>query len=1686
MSIYNKNKLLVVLLINIISTFFAGQVFAQPYGNEWVTFNKLHIKLPTWSPRIYRVSQATLISMGLPSTTTGAELKLIKDGAEVPLIVSTNGVFGVNDYIEFMGAKSNGIMDAEMYANSSELVNPNISFMYDTAFFFLTTNNASANLRYALQPNTISSPPAAEPYFWDIIDTSYKSSYVRGIDYDLGVDPFESSRFDPGEGYVKKLITNSSDSISYTLSGAYKGVGAPNIKLSGIVLGYSQFVNHNVRFIGNNIELDTITFPGYGHKSMEGELNVNNLTSTNVLRYRITNYNPVGDDNVGLCYSKIVYPRTPTLTGFGFKYFEVEPKNNVHYIEINGFNTGGVQPMLIDLTNNKMYMGDIGVSGKVRFQLPANPNYTKYYLINQAVTSRVALSKAEPITFTNHTLNQGNYLMLYSKYLKGLSTSTALQDYATYRSSNTGGNYKVAQIDVEELYNQFGYGYNYHAGAIRKFLKWAKANWTTDSIEYIVFTGKGLEFNRHTAHWTQVAGKNYTGLVPTFGLPGSDNVLTDLNFDAIQDYKIGRISCYSADELIDYLNKLKQYDTRSTSMVNAKIDSAYWKKKVLHIAGGNEAGLQATIMSAFNRQEPIIEDKVYGGTVKTVLKNSTSQITQLDNDEINKYINDGTGFIQYYGHSASTTFEFALKEAKEYTNGDGRYNTFIANGCDANNYFLDGPSKSLTENFLFSPNSGSVIFIGSSNNGYPGFLDKFTDSLYFILSNQATATKNIGYQLQKMNQLVMGVGSQGGMMRSHAEQIQLHGDPAASTHQFVKPDYAIEQKYITLLPSILNTSIDSFTIKCQAFNLAKSQKDSVVLRIKRTIGANTFMYTKLFANGINLQDSFVIKLPINKLTDKGLNTFSFKIDDDDKIDEVFETNNTVDFTINIYDDDIVPVYPPNYGILHHSADSKVMASTLDPFSVQSNYVFQIDTTALFNSSIFKTTKINSVGGVLTWNHGLTLWDSVVYYWRVAKDTNASNPVFNWHNSSFVYLTNGNDGWNQSHYYQYAENNFNSLELLTDRKFTFLTKQSELKIYNAKQQNPAPFNYSVFDFKVEFNGDLIYTSGCAFNVMHAVIIDSLTGKPLNNVEVSPGVGLYGSRYCVRNGNNNFFEFFYNNAANRKKIMDFIDSIPTGYYAAIYPHIGSNQVHKNAYLSDTAINGPGISLYHSLLNNGFTYIDSFNKNKPWVFFFRKGFGPSYIKQYIAKDSTESISPTLFISHPDNNGVMMSKTIGPATSWNTLLKLGTAIDNKLTDSASVEVIAIDSNNLETPMFTLFGADTSLSFIDAKQYPYLKINYINYDLVNHSAEQLNYWRILFTPMVDLALAPNLGFNFGTNFKEGMELPFSCKVINISNVDADSSFTKLLIQDKAQNKVQETNLPLKKLKALDTTSINYTFSSVGLQGNNRLDVNVNPNKVPVEVQYGNNIGYRFFGVEGDVTNPVLDVTFDGVRIFKDDIVSATPLINIKLKDDNEFLRLNDTSAFEVYLTYPGALDKERIYFSDSLKFIPAPANKDKENAAYIEFTPKLKDGIYDLEVVAKDKSGNKSGAFGYRNSFQVINEQTVSALLNYPNPFSTSTQFVFTLTGSQVPDQIKIQIVSITGKVVREITKQELGTLRIGKNITEYKWDGTDQMGDKLGNGVYFYRFVVRDDNKIVKHRNKPEIDKFIKNGMGKMVIIR
>ncbi|HEY8897903.1 MAG TPA: FlgD immunoglobulin-like domain containing protein [Niastella sp.] len=370
---------------------------------------------------------------------------------------------------------------------------------------------------------------------------------------------------------------------------------------------------------------------------------------------------------------------------------------------------------------------------------------------------------------------------------------------------------------------------------------------------------------------------------------------------------------------------------------------------------------------------------------------------------------------------------------------------------------------------------------------------------------------------------------------------------------------------------------------------------------------------------------------------------------------------------------------------------------------------------------------------------------------------------------------------------------------------------------------------------------------------------------------------------------------------------------------------------------------------------------------------------------------------------------------------------------------------------------------------------------------------KIYYDPVPEGSMAANVYLkNMKDTLTLGETVTFGIAFKNISKTPFDSIKVKVAIID--QNNVSHTLFVNKQRPIItgDTIVVQCEFNTMNYSGNNLLFIDVNTGNDQKEQYFFNNFVYKNFYVVPDSKNPLLDVTFDGVHILNRDIVSAKPHIQIKLKDESSYLLLNDTSLTSVQVQYPNGTTRTYNFNSDTLRFIPATSGSD--NTATVEFTPEFTqqinpDGdVYELIVKGKDRSGNKAGTIAYRVAFTVISKPMISNVLNYPNPFSTSTAFVFTITGSEVPQNVRIQILTVTGKIVREITMNELGPLHIGRNITEFKWDGTDQYGQKLGNGVYLYRVITSMNGKAMdKYKSKDDnTDKYFNNGYGKMYLMR
>jgi hypothetical protein len=1173
---------------------------------------------------------------------------------------------------------------------------------------------------------------------------------------------------------------------------------------------------------------------------------------------------------------------------------------------------------------------------------------------------------------------------------------------------------------------------------------------------------------------------------------------------------ISRLSVLNPQELADYLDKVKQYEQAQQNSSQA-IDAKVWMKNIVHVVGANDANLDIRLSSFMGNYETIIEDSLYGATVTNFNKTSTGPVTPIVNSLMSELFEKGISLINYFGHSSASSLDYNLDDPAAYNN-TGKYPMFLVGGCNAGNLYSFDTSRfsilgTLSERYVLAKNKGAIGFIASTHFGIDTYLHYYNRNLYKSISVTGygqSITYNMNEAIKAMNSFY-GSDNIGG--RLHAEETTLDGDPAIKINSFQQPDFAVEEPQIRIVPNILSVADSKFTVKVQIYNIGQAAGDSISLQVKHLYpnGTDSLLFNKRIKS-IRYTDSVSIDVPIVGFRDKGENKIIVSIDTDNRYAELSELNNTASKTFTIFEDELTPVYPYNFSIVNHS-DIKLAANTANPLAESRQYLMEIDTTELFNSSLKVSRNSTSAGGLIEFDPGIAFTDSTVYYWRVAPSTSGA---IRWNTASFTFIAGSSPGFNQSHFYQHTKSAAKSIYIdSASRNWKFSSDANTITIVNSVFQVSGDEDSH---FSISINGILKTESACIGHSIIFNVFDPVTLQPLYN-QAQPSVTQSGSSggfmnsapYCRPKREFNF-EFSYLDTTGRRQMRDFLDWIPSGYYVTarlIFDPPFADNPFVDEWKNDTQVYGAGNTLYDRLKSAGFSDLDSYTYPRIWAFIYRKN-NTSY--QPVSKMSnglSDRITLNTSIYLPSSTGTITSPQFGPARAWKQVQWRGASVESMPSDVYSVDVIGITPTGREDTLNTLRPdqQNFNLNNVNALQYPYIRLSMHNQDLDTSALTpyQLQYWRLLYDPVPEGAIAPNIAYQAKDTLEVGEKMDFSVAFKNIADAAfQDSIKVKMVLFDK--NNVP-TVIPLpnyKNLKPGDTTNISYPIDTKALTGNNTLYVDVNPDNAQPEQYHFNNFLYKNFFVRGDTYNPLMDVTFDGVHILNGDIVSAKPKIVIKLKDESKYLALDDTSLATVFVRYPGnngALVRYS-FGTDTLRFVSADLSTGK-NEATIEFSPSfLQDSegdFYELVVKAKDKSGNAAGNIEYRVRFQVYNKPMISNMFNYPNPFTTSTAFVFTVTGSDVPQNIRIQIMTITGKIVKEITKLELGSLHIGRNITEYKWDGTDQYGQKLANGVYLYRVITNLNgaslgkfNTLDANGDKVDTDKFFNKGYGKMYLMR
>ncbi len=1683
-------------------------VNAQVNGHEWIDYNRSYVKIQVLKKGMYRldfnVLNTALSQIGLSaSTVPRRSYQIHRRGKEQAIFVSgaINSFQPLNasEYLEFYGVPNDALDDSLMYYDPADMYNPYYAMHSDTASYFLSVHpdpQAQGKRMTVLPPDPSFSLPV-EPYVWQSKRVVFSGFYGLGPQYPFNVNlsPQRDNKpiltlVDKAEGHLRGQIlfggpTSGQPDLGlftfdslFPLYTAQSATVKPRLKIT--VVGQAQLpvYSYEIRVgpsVSNLRQIYTGIFNYYNFQSLDLPLELSDVSAAGQLVVRVVNITPTS--SVCLSWAELRYPVLPQGAA-AQREFHIAPSTaapfKAHFRTTN-FPTPHTLYQL-DYKDSLLIHPTQVVAGTLAAIIPQNQNGNTLWLRDNNQFEVPTSFKA--VRFRNFATQAPQFLIISHPLLRqavqGVPDPVAA--YAAYRKSLAGGGYDTAVAMISEVYDAYGYG-DYNQVAIKRMIRHMQA---LGQLKFVFIIGKGIT----TYGIRQSPAAMVANLIPTMGFPGGDNAFVmglRSSMDSVE-IPIGRINAKTSTDVLNYLNKVIQQESQ--------VPAQEWRKNVLHLVGGSNQS-EITLFSAWmNAYAQTASGPLLGARVRTRSKETTANVEFIN---IADQINTGQLLVNIFAHSNPNFIDIDIGDVNSPVNGynnNGRYPFFLISGCKSGSIYGNTPSWG--EPWVLSPNKGALHFFAHADNGFTLTSDRFTRVFYDSAFRSpelygAPVGKVIEQTHRRMMQFVDPSTKEFGSYayyKAHVEQTVLQGDPAVKLIPADKPDLAINSASLSLSTDggqTITAAVDSLTLSVPVTNFGRALTDSFDIEIRRQVsGAFVGAPLRIRAPRLLRTDTLEIRLANAALNPGGLNRIEVELDPDQLIDEITRTNNSAILELNLPLGGAKALWPSEFSIVGNATVRLVAEASTTQSGQELRFQIEFDTTYEFNSLMRRDTLIRQER-LAEWNVTLSPSlqgiDSLVVYWRVRLQNPPTGVDGSFSNSSFTYISGSQGGWSQRGFDQYRKNSLSDLSRdFVNKTLDFVSVSNAIRLRSSGDSVQSFLDSTL----VSINGEVFVPSftvpggPCVPNSMLFIAFNKNTGAPYSILSGFPsGTVLCGKppglALQVNIANANATPSSLIRLQNSLQVGDPVVMVSNG--RVDYPALNAQ---ARAVLEDFGVSAAQFSLWQS----GF----------PIIFQGFKGATPGSASIFFPDTNAnpgpnfQLLEQTVGILGRQSKGTMRSTLIGPALQWNLLLQGWTS--QHVGDTARVQLFGIDSLGQEQLIFEADSGRKNLSSISAQQYPRLRLKVEVEDTALLTAPQLRNWMVTYEEIPE-ATALRQG-EAELTVPEGRELSFSARFRNVSPTAFSDTLLPVRVTwsnaDQGSSEVFWDTIPAPLPGTERTWQQSYTTR--GKSGNNTLQIFFNPFVLP-ESDYGNNVLSYRVNVQPDNKHPLLEVSIDGRRLMNGDLVSPTPEIHLLMRDDNPYLALGDTAGIEVLHKRPcSGCDFQRVGYLDGL--LEANVSDPSGKRFEVNYRPeKLEDGIHTLAVQAKDASGNKAADKPYTISFEVVNASSITHFYPYPNPFSTACRFVFTLTGAEVPDQLMIRILTVSGRIVREIGLQEFGPIQIGNNQSSFVWDGTDQFGDRLANGVYLYKVTARVRGQAIPLRESAG-DGGFKNDYGKLYILR
>lgn len=204
-----------------------------------------------------------------------------------------------------------------------------------------------------------------------------------------------------------------------------------------------------------------------------------------------------------------------------------------------------------------------------------------------------------------------------------------------------------------------------------------------------------------------------------------------------------------------------------------------------------------------------------------------------------------------------------------------------------------------------------------------------------------------------------------------------------------------------------------------------------------------------------------------------------------------------------------------------------------------------------------------------------------------------------------------------------------------------------------------------------------------------------------------------------------------------------------------------------------------------------------------------------------------------------------------------------------------------------------------------------------------------------------------------------------------------------------------------------------------------------------------------DDLGPTVEIFMNDENFVFGGMTDESPVIFAKLFDDSGINMVGTGIGHDLSATINDNMS-ENIVLND---YYESDLDTYKSGTVRYQLND-MEEGLHKLRIKAWDVHNN-SGE-GYTEFIVAQSEDFVlSHILNYPNPFTTYTEFSFEHNQICTFLNVQIQIFTISGKLVKTLSTAANTN---GFRIDPIAWNGRDDYGDQLARGVYVYKVKVQN----------------------------